>query len=393
MQIDGHHAGTYVAARLAGFGHGDAQTVAYAAQYVDDATNDGIIEFSNSAFMYARTACAHRMIDADNLLEIKNHLAWLPFHFLPGNDLLPAGEVPNGGEQRQLVCRPDSPVARDMLRLALTERDSPRALQRLGIAMHVYADTFAHQGFVGMMSPANRIREVTCGDETLDKRIRTATERRLLFRVQHKLRSVAGFMATLFAVSWHRHLSPWAFAVDFFGHDPLGHAAAGCFPDLPFLSWQFRNADELLIHRDNRAIYLDALNMMVRAMAAWRAGDTGMALENYPGMSPEDTLITKKLLAGLTDPQGEIRHAQWCEAIRAGLFSFGAAEIHYAAKGGGSWKAAALGTNREKDRAFETYRYSADFLHSHWKLFHDAAQAHRSDIVHDVLPRYGICAA
>lgn len=393
MQIDCHHAGTYVAARLAGFAHGEAQTIAYAAQYVDDATNDGTVEFSNSPFMYARTASAHRLIDPDNLLEIKNHLAWLPFHFLPGNDLLPAGETPSGGEQRQLTCCPDSPVARDMLRLALADRASPRALQRLGIAMHVYADTFSHQGFVGAMSPTNRISHVTSGDGMLDKRIRTATEHQLLHLLRRKARLAAGFVTGLFVVAWQRHQSPLTFAVDFFCHDPLGHAAAGSFPDLPFLSWQFRNAEGLLIHRDNRIIYLGALNLMVRAMAAWRAGDATMALERYPDMGASDASIVKKLLTSLTDPSGETRHAQWCEAIRAGLFSFGPADIHYAAKGEKSWKAAALGTNKEKDKPFETYRYSADFLHSHWKLFHDAAQAHRSDVVHDLLPRYGICAA
>jgi hypothetical protein len=32
-------------------------------------------------------------------------------------------------------------------------------------------------------------------------------------------------------------------------------------------------------------------------------------------------------------------------------------------------------------------------LKSDWKHFHDALQAHRQDVLHDVLPRYGICAA
>ncbi len=393
MQIDGHHAGTYVAARLAGFAHGEAQTVAYAAQYVDDATDDGIIEFSNSSFLYARTASAHRMIDAGNLLEIQNHLAWLPFHFLPGNDLLPVGEYPSGGEQHQLACHPDSPVARDMLRHALTERNSPRGLHRLGIAMHVYADTFSHQGFVGAMSPLNRISKVTSGDAAIDRHIRKATERQLIARIWRKSRAILTFPATLFVVACHAHKSPGRFALDFFRHDPLGHAAAGCFPDLPFLTWQFHNAENLPIYRDNPTIYLDALNMMVRAMSAWRAGDSTMALEKYPGMSAADIAIARKLLGNLKDPRGEVRHAQWCEAIRAGLFSFGSADVHYVARGAGSWKAAALGSCRDKDRRFETYLYSADFLHSHWKLFHDAAQAHRNDVVHNILPNYGICAA
>ncbi|MGB7413949.1 MAG: DUF6765 family protein, partial [Thermosynechococcaceae cyanobacterium] len=47
MQIDFHHGVTYVVARLAGFQHEEAQIIAYAAQYVDDATNAGTIGFNN----------------------------------------------------------------------------------------------------------------------------------------------------------------------------------------------------------------------------------------------------------------------------------------------------------------------------------------------------------
>ena len=33
------------------------------------------------------------------------------------------------------------------------------------------------------------------------------------------------------------------------------------------------------------------------------------------------------------------------------------------------------------------------FLESNWKRFNDAIQCHRLYIVHDILPRYGICVA
>jgi len=47
MQIDFHHTATYVTARSAGFGHRKADTIAYAAQYVDDAINSGTLRFHN----------------------------------------------------------------------------------------------------------------------------------------------------------------------------------------------------------------------------------------------------------------------------------------------------------------------------------------------------------
>jgi hypothetical protein len=62
MQIDFHHAAVYALARLAGFVHQDATVVAYASQYVDDATNRGTIVFGNGR-RYARIASAHKVLD------------------------------------------------------------------------------------------------------------------------------------------------------------------------------------------------------------------------------------------------------------------------------------------------------------------------------------------
>lgn len=65
------------------------------------------------------------------------------------------------------------------------------------------------------------------------------------------------------------------------------------------------------------------------------------------------------------------------------------ATIFYAEDGKGSWKADALGTSRD---IFE-YKYKESFLTSNWKLFHDALQLHRLTVSHDILSKYGICAA
>ena len=49
MQVDFHHATTYVLARIAGFEQPEAETIAYASQYVDDATSEGAVCFDNGA--------------------------------------------------------------------------------------------------------------------------------------------------------------------------------------------------------------------------------------------------------------------------------------------------------------------------------------------------------
>jgi hypothetical protein len=89
------------------------------------------------------------------------------------------------------------------------------------------------------------------------------------------------------------------------------------------------------------------------------------------------------------EEDGEKRHQNWLKAIKDGYFSFGAETVHYQARGRKSWKAEALGTSHDID----VYDYTPLFLKSNWKLFHDAIQAHRFYVTHDLLPQYGICAA
>ena len=80
MQIDFHHGVTYVVARSAGLGHREAETVAYCSQYVDDATNSGVVHFDNGA-MYSRISSAHKALDYRNFDKLANHHVWIPFHF------------------------------------------------------------------------------------------------------------------------------------------------------------------------------------------------------------------------------------------------------------------------------------------------------------------------
>ena len=124
MQIDFHHAVTYIAARLAGFPHDDADIIAYAAQYVDDATCAGAIKFNNRA-IYKRTSSSHQTIDPENFDPVEDLLVWMPFHFLPGNGGAGAGDNPEGTFIDKLVCLPDSPVAREMVQAAIVDNKRP----------------------------------------------------------------------------------------------------------------------------------------------------------------------------------------------------------------------------------------------------------------------------
>jgi hypothetical protein len=357
MQIDGHHTLTYVVARLAGLGHKDADIVAYSAQYVDEATNKGVIKFDNGA-MYHRTASAHKMLDYRNSDELSNHRVWVPFHFLPGNGGLPAGENPDGKFIEKLICKPDSYTARDMLRAMMDDKDKDYSLHRLGITLHVYADTFAHQGFSGVNHKINEVSELSCGNAENDK-------------------SFFESMKNFFVSSMF----------------PLGHGASLSHPDKPFLTWSYIDGNGQRVERNNHKIFCDAADAMCRAIQCYIANDDSMSLELQPGLTEEDKVLIGKLLADFISEKGDERHSAWLDAISSGIFSFGPVILEFKPKGEGSWKYQAINQEKKEDKDDDIFPFYPDFLHSNWKLFHDALQAHRFSILHDVLPKYGICVA
>jgi hypothetical protein len=352
VNIDFHHGTTYVLARLAGFSQAEARVVAHASQYVDDAVSTGAVAFTNGA-MYARISSAHKMLDYRNFEALADHLVWVPFHFLPGNGGLPAGQDPEGPFVKKLVCRPDSHVARDLIRSVIRHRDMRHALHRLGITMHVYADTWAHQGFAGIPHEINHATDITGSDGLPDHSL---TARLQSYFINKAL--------------------------------PLGHGTVLGNPDKPYQIWGYTNGLGERIARNNPVDFLDAADAMCRAMQCFRRGDAEFSA---PGIPIDDRRMIGALFMGTTSPDENVRHATWLEHVKKGTFSFGAEEVTYVAEGPGSWKCEALG--EVKDGGDDRIEYHPEFLRSDWKLFHDALQAHRLDVVNHILPEYGICAA
>lgn len=354
MQIDFHHATTYVVARDAGFSHEQADIIAYSAQYVDDATSEGVVYFDNRA-VYNRISSAHKMLDARNTQELANHHVWMPFHFLPGNGGLPAGQSPSDSFIDKIICTPNSLVAQEMVSDAILDQGRPYALHRLGITMHVYVDTWAHQGFAGVMHPVNEVEDAT---ETGNSSVFSGGLKHFLSR----------FLDDTIP--------------------PLGHGRAQTFPDMPFLQWQYENGRKQIIKRNNTADFMAAADHMCMAMRRYLLKNPAATVA---GLSDITRQQIESLFKLLTLEDGEERHKKWLEKIREGYFTVcGPQNIDdYFARGNDSWKAAALGTSFD----LPVQRYKPDFINSHWKHFHDALQAHRFNVVYNILPKYGICAA
>lgn len=195
------------------------------------------------------------------------------------------------------------------------------------------------------------------------------------------------------ALLWHEKKWPPDFIASFLKTAPVGHAAVDVYPDQPYLAWQYTNFKGDVVKRNNTEVFVVAVDMMVKAMQAWRGADISMNLSVQGGMSDSDRKVVSRLFKTSNDISGEKRHATWMDAIKQGAFSFGNEIPAYIDKGPGSWKDQALGNQKRHDNGYERYAYSPYFLKSNWKLFHDALQAHRHSVIHEVLPVYGICAA
>ena len=131
----------------AGVPHEEAYKIAYSSQYIDD----------NVAIIH---------VNKDQEGEYKNYISqtkniFLPrrslrriypvFHFIPGNP--EKASIRKDDKKHEFVCVPDNKLANDILDRAL-ETENP---YRIGIALHGYADTWAHQNYTGTFDEFNRV--------------------------------------------------------------------------------------------------------------------------------------------------------------------------------------------------------------------------------------------
>lgn len=372
MQIDFHHGVTYVCARLAGFSENDAKIVAHGAQYVDDATAEGEIWFDNG-MIYPRTASAHKMLDYRNMRDLANHRVWLPFHFLPGNGGDPAPANPpvyRSAEEfiARCVCCPNSPPARDLMRAVIERQDRPYALHRLGVATHVFADTWAHQGFVGYQHQINLASNVAAENDGHHKKD---------FNEKSK---------DFFGMRWEQLKSYFVGAAL-----PLGHGTVLSYPDRPYLCWSYTDGLGRRVKRDNPKEFLEAAGEAYRHFRRyrdWPEAGSKVFQREYP-LPPAFDRIGEGLKE-IGDEDETVRHRKWLDRIGDGTFGF-RDRVAYVEKGEGSWKQKALNTDEDiVDNRKRPLPYPVSFLDSDWKLFHDALQAHRFFVLHELLPRYGL---
>lgn len=259
MDIDFHFGTIYVLSRWAGFNGVDAKALATASQLVDD--NTPKLKVNGD---YRRSG--HEPLENISDLEDNNEI-WIPFHFLPNL---------NEDAENKLLCKKDSNLANQLAEELKSITDvNNKNIFRLGIGLHVYADTWAHQEFLGQISDENLV-----------------TNPQIIYPKQE----------------------PWEKIEDKFIHDlpALGHAKSIHWPDRPYVSWscepKFPNG------RENWTEFLEASKAIYSILTTVRGN------ENILTKDQETSLLN--CFKGFTDENYDNRNKAWIDYINQGNFDF-----------------------------------------------------------------------
>ncbi|HNT25226.1 MAG TPA: hypothetical protein PKM21_12710 [Anaerolineales bacterium] len=225
MQKDFHYFAIAVLCRAAGFNPADALTIAYASQYVDNATESELIriDIGGGYLKFDPVCTCYQGLDAvASLAWSAQKRVWIPFHFLPARPFDPL--APNFS----FITRPGSPFTELLIDQACKEplEENTRRLCRIGVALHAYADSWAHQDFSGRKEHGeNDVEEIS-------------TYHRETRRWDHPLAENLLF-----------DILP-----------QIGHAEAGHFPDLSYQKWRFYlcTPERRQIERDNVELFIHA---------------------------------------------------------------------------------------------------------------------------------------
>jgi len=408
MQLDMHYYGTYAIARAAGIAAKDAKIIATAAQYVDDNIVDEDHTFPDGGKVEF-IPTAHHTLSKANLDRDDQRKVWVPFHFLPGEGLTidginrkPAGSTAPAKFTNKLVCEKDSRLARDMMGHHIGLATAQFALPLIGIGAHVYVDTFSHYGFSGVSSSWNKLDNDAFANQPLKYRKEdgqlSVLPEEILEHIQQKAKQFRrdygrenGFIPNIRKAleSAAAKLSDIADAtqseVAEVASGALGHGAALTFPDRPYLIWQLKyqgHDPQGAVVRDNPATFLEACRALHNLFDLFAAQHYGTSRAETARPFSEIEATVRQILQ--TPAKLEDRIAAWQQAAGKGeLFPNRAREeIPVYLENGAEWQGEADQMRRLKD--------SAGAIEKNIVKFHQAAEVHRTYVLRDLLPKYGI---
>jgi hypothetical protein len=352
MQYDMHYYATYAMAAAASIPKADAEVIATSAQFVDDQNITAWV-LTKSQEGILGVATAHHPLEAGVRTFFRNaenndtRPIWVPFHFLPGGE--------GSTFQEKMVCQKDSRVANALLDYYLSNETinahKEHALHLMGIAAHVYADTFSHYGFSGLSADSNQVQ--------IDS---------IEFDTNHSM-------------SIHDHIARQAdaFKSTFTQMVKLGHGAVLTNPDRPYLKWSFRYQDGSKSSRNNPNTFLEACQALYtrfNQFAAVYYGKQSKPLVEWKQL--EKSVIEILVKEGSADERVQF----WMDAMKHGrLGSIPVCRAYDSIE----WL--------KQTEAFQQSDSAVKFIQSNPYRFFVAADYHRNYVLKRLLPKFGLMVA
>lgn len=275
MNADFHYYATYCASLIAGFSNEEAERIAYSANFVDCCTVT-ILKKCGAPVSAATTQSQLELADFNtDLLGLQEITRiWASFHFLPGDLYAPCKRGwKNYKNKFRLICKPNSELLKDTIKLA-----SSGSLEAIGIAVHILADTWAHQNFAGTPSLVinnveSHVYEVLDG---VDYRLSFSHNPARKDNIEERR-----YTNSLYAGDEHSIMN-------------LGHGRMGHLPDISFIKYKYLpawgNWYELV--KDNPSDYLHAFGQMVYALKCFK-NNNEFKLNEYDSLnSYKDRIVS-----------------------------------------------------------------------------------------------------
>jgi hypothetical protein len=329
MNVEFHYYAIYFLALRAGFAEDEARRLAMSSQYVDDAIYEyEVVGGSGPLFLPYNTIVTQNYSFWDGATRDS---VYLPFHFIPG-DGAKAGAARKDGCSDPYQVTPDSPIAKKLLVAALKTRN----LYRVGIALHSYADSWAHQQFSGLLSEVNVVDPA----------------------------------------------SPLP---------AVGHLQALRSPDQALETWHDPRLLEGIETVDNRSRFLEAARKVYRYLRAYnRLGfeDEGGAMQSLSELWARDGRDMRSRIADfiIADPMEAYDRRVW--PAEAGIRDETAEDGHLAGYDKFVWLKTAIAGKAGGLRGVRRVECRKDFALSELYAWNEAARAHR-DVARGIFRREG----
>lgn len=255
MNPDFHYYATYCAAMLAGYSHEESMEICYSDQFVD-LCSITFLSTLNAPLSAATTQLQLELMDAKTDIPGLQDITriWSSFHFLPYD--LHAEPLKKTGKRYKnkyrLICKPNGELLAPTVDLA-----KGKGLQAVGIAMHILADTWAHQNFAG--TPSWVINNTNSYFyELFEDGNGGYREKKITFR--HSASTPDDIENSIYTCSLNTSSEKSIMS--------LGHGRAGHLPDYCFIRYKYLPAwgDYEEIIKDNPSDYLHAFCQMIYAM-------------------------------------------------------------------------------------------------------------------------------